>query len=75
MPGIEALDTADLAVVFLRFQNFPPEQMKHFDAYLDRGGPIVGMRTATHAFRIPEVDAYAKYSFNSAFAASAWSPT
>ncbi len=23
MPGMEALDTADLAVVFLRFQNFP----------------------------------------------------
>ena len=23
MPGLEALDSADLAVVFLRFQNFP----------------------------------------------------
>ena len=32
MPGMEALDTADLAVVFLRFQNFPQEQMKHLDA-------------------------------------------
>lgn len=63
-PGMEALDTADLAVVFLRFQNFPPEQMKHLDAYLERGGPIVGMRTATHAFKTPESDPYAKYSFN-----------
>ena len=43
MPGIEALDTADLAVVFLRFQNFPAEHMKHFDAYLNRGGPVIGM--------------------------------
>jgi hypothetical protein len=42
MPGMEALDTADLAVVFLRFQSFPPEQMKHFDDYLNRGGPVVG---------------------------------
>src|SRR3954469_12685346 len=25
MPGMEALDTADLAVVFLRFQQFPKE--------------------------------------------------
>src|SRR6188768_876188 len=25
MPGMEALDIADLAVVFLRFQHFPPE--------------------------------------------------
>ena len=64
MPGIEALDTADLAVVFLRFQNFPPEQMKHFDDYLKRGGPVVGLRTATHGFRIPKDAPYAKYSFD-----------
>ncbi|HAV65474.1 MAG TPA: hypothetical protein DCY13_24260, partial [Verrucomicrobiales bacterium] len=41
MPGIETLDSADLAVVYLRFQAFPPEQMRHFIAYLDRGGPVV----------------------------------
>lgn len=64
LPGIEALDTADLAVVFLRFQNFPPEQMKHFDAYLQRGGPVVGLRTATHGFKIPKDAPYAKYSFD-----------
>jgi hypothetical protein len=64
MPGIEALDTADLAVVFLRFQNFPPEQMKHFDDYLNRGGPVVGMRTATHGFKMPKDAPFAKYSFD-----------
>lgn len=64
MPGIEALDTADLAVVFLRFQNFPPEQMKHFDDYLKRGGPVVGMRTATHGFKIPKDSPFAKYSYD-----------
>ena len=64
MPGIEALDTADLAVVFLRFQNFPPEQMKHFDDYLRRGGPVVGMRTATHAFKMNGADPFTKYSFD-----------
>ena len=53
MPGMESLKTADLAVVFLRFQNFPAEQMQHFVDYLDRGGPIVGLRTSTHAFQIP----------------------
>ena len=63
IPGMEALDSADLAVVFLRFQGLPPEQMKHFDAYLNRGGPVVGLRTATHAFKgTPEP--YAKYDFN-----------
>src|SRR6187200_1980826 len=45
IPGMEVLDTADLAVVFLRFQGLPAEQMKHFDDYLKRGGPVVGMRT------------------------------
>jgi putative membrane-bound dehydrogenase-like protein len=63
MPGIEALNTADLAVVFLRFQSFPQEQMKHFDTYLNRGGPIVGLRTSTHAFKIKDTEPFPKYSF------------
>jgi mono/diheme cytochrome c family protein/glucose/arabinose dehydrogenase len=63
-PGMEALDSADLAVVFLRFQNFPAEQMKHFVAYLDRGGPVIGLRTATHAFKIPSTGEYKKYSYD-----------
>ncbi|MDP1587763.1 MAG: ThuA domain-containing protein [Prosthecobacter sp.] len=64
IPGMEALDSADLAVVFLRFQGLPQQQMKHFDAYLNRGGPVVGLRTATHAFKgTPEP--YAKYDYNS----------
>ena len=65
MPGLEALDSADLAVVFLRFQNFPAEQMKHLDAYLNRGGPVVGLRTATHAFRMEGDEKFAKYSYDS----------
>ena len=65
MPGIEALKTADLAVVFLRFQNFPKEQMQHFDAYLKRGGPVVGLRTATHGFNMPATAPFSEYSYNS----------
>lgn len=65
IPHMEALETADLAVVFLRFQNLPTEQMKHLDAYLNRGGPVVGMRTATHAFQIPAGQPFAKYDFRS----------
>ena len=48
--GLEALDTADMMVVFLRFQAFPDEQLKHIDDYLKRGGPVIGLRTSTHAF-------------------------
>ena len=64
-PGMEALDNADLAVVFLRFQAFPKEQMEHFDAFLRRGGPVLGLRTATHAFNMGVDDPFAKYSYES----------
>ena len=64
MPGIEALDTANLAVVFLRFQAFPKEQMKHFEDYLHRGGPVIGLRTSTHAFKMGKDDPFPKYSFD-----------
>ncbi len=65
MPGMEALDTADLAVVFLRFQNLPEEQMKHFDDYLNRSGPVIGLRTATHGFKMSADEPFAKYSYDS----------
>jgi putative membrane-bound dehydrogenase-like protein len=65
IPGTEAFDSADLAVVFTRFQELPVEQMKPFDAYLNRGGPVVGLRTATHGFKTRKDYAYAKYSYDS----------
>jgi type 1 glutamine amidotransferase len=55
--GLDALKTADLLVVFLRFQDFPDDQMQQIVDYLDRGGPVVGFRTATHAFQIKRTDA------------------
>ena len=61
MPGTEALKDADLAVVFLRFQNFPADQMQPIVDYLDRAGPIVGLRTSTHSFQIPTDSQFAKY--------------
>ena len=63
--GLEALKTADLLVVFLRFQDFPDDEMQHIVDYLDRGGPIIGLRTATHAFQIKRADAkFVKYTWN-----------
>jgi len=62
--GLEALRTADLMVVFLRFQDFPDSEMQHIVDYLDRGGPVVGFRTATHAFQILRPDAkFLKYTW------------
>ena len=61
--GLEALETADLMVVALRFQDFPAAEMQHIVDYLDRGGPVMGLRTATHAFQIDD-GPFVKYSWN-----------
>ncbi|MCF6312048.1 MAG: ThuA domain-containing protein [Verrucomicrobiales bacterium] len=64
IPYIETLDNADGLVIFARFLALPPEQMKHIDAYLKRGGPVVGLRTSTHAFNYKDKnDPYYKYHF------------
>ena len=52
IPGLEALESADLMIIATRFRNLPDEQMKHIAAYVAAGKPIIGMRTATHAFNI-----------------------
>jgi type 1 glutamine amidotransferase len=63
--GLDALRTADVLVIFLRFQDFPDDEMQHIVDYVERGGPIVGLRTATHAFQIKRPDAkFAKYTWN-----------
>jgi type 1 glutamine amidotransferase len=65
IPGLEALDRADLMVIATRFRNLPDEQMKHVVDYVESGRPIIGMRTATHAFAIPPGRKYAKYDWQS----------
>jgi type 1 glutamine amidotransferase len=61
--GLEALETADLLGLAIRFQDFPAAQMQHIVDYLDRGGPVIGLRTSTHAFRIAS-GPFAKYSWD-----------
>jgi type 1 glutamine amidotransferase len=65
IPGIEALEKADLVIMALRFRNLPDEQMKHFVDYVESGKPIVGMRTSTHAFNFDKDpgSAYRKYTW------------
>src|SRR5262249_2226690 len=61
IPGLEAIQSADLIVIFTRFRELPDEQMKHIAAYVEAGRPVVGMRTATHAFDFKGSSAYAEY--------------
>ena len=65
IPGLESLKSADLMVIFTRFRNLPDDQMKHIADYLDSGKPVIGLRTATHAFNFGGKSAYAKYHWTS----------
>lgn len=67
IPGLASLESADLMVIFTRFRELPPDQMRYIDAYLKAGKPVVGLRTSTHAFHYAKNpgDPYAKYDFQS----------
>jgi hypothetical protein len=65
IPGLEALSSADLMIIFTRFRDLPDEQMKHIVDYVESGRPIIGIRTATHAFQIPRGKTYSRYGFDS----------
>ncbi|MDY3559639.1 ThuA domain-containing protein [Gemmata sp. JC673] len=71
VPGLDALKTADLFVVFTRFLKLPDDQMQHIADYIDAGKPVVGLRTSTHAFNdIPKTSPFAR--FNNGSGAPGW---
>jgi len=53
-PGLEVLREADLLVVFCRRVGLQPEQFAIIREYLAAGKPVVGIRTANHAFSVRE---------------------
>ena len=61
IPGTELLQTADLMIIATRYRDLPEEQMKPINDYLKSGRPVIGMRTATHAFNVPKDKPYAHY--------------
>ena len=63
VPGLEALEDADLLVFFTRFMNLPDEQADMLVAYFERGGPAVGIRTSSHCFN-GQKGKWAKLNFN-----------
>src|SRR5262249_8692915 len=63
MAGLEALKAADLLVLFIRWRDLPDKQMKPLIDYIESGKPIVGLRTATHAFDLKKHKTYAKYDW------------
>ena len=51
LPGLEALDTCDVAVFFTRRLTIKGEQLDRIKKYATSGKPIVAIRTASHGFQ------------------------
>jgi hypothetical protein len=69
IPGLEALDSADLAVIFLRWRALPPDQLDKIIAYKESAKPMIGLRTATHSFKY---DGPPGDKWNDAFGRDLW---
>lgn len=67
LPGFEQIADADLLILFYRFREPNDGQMKIFENYLESGKPIIGLRTATHAFNMKrnKTGPYAHYDHRS----------
>jgi type 1 glutamine amidotransferase len=49
--GLDALDACDVLLVFTRRLKLPPDQIDRIKKYCQAGKPVVGLRTASHAFQ------------------------
>jgi len=52
LPGIEAVRDADLLLISVRRRVLPADQMALIRAHVAQGKPVVGIRTASHAFSL-----------------------
>lgn len=50
LPNLEPLKDADLMVVFARRNKLSPEQLAVVKGHWEAGKPVIGIRTASHAF-------------------------
>ena len=55
-PGLDIISEADLLVFFFRRGTLPVNQLKAIKNYLDEGKPLIGIRTANHAFAVRKKD-------------------
>lgn len=60
IPGLEALEHADLAVFFIGSRTLPEPQIKFIQSYLDSRKPIVAFRSTLRAFNYAPGDPLAK---------------
>jgi type 1 glutamine amidotransferase len=70
LPGLERLDGADLALISVRRRVLPKAQLDAVRRFVAAGKPLVGIRTANHAFSLngktPPANRFAWKEFDSA---------
>jgi type 1 glutamine amidotransferase/nicotinamidase-related amidase len=52
IPGLKVLNDADLALLSVRRRTLTPEQLKIVRDFVAAGKPVIGIRTASHAFSL-----------------------
>ena len=61
IPGMSALKTADMMIVFAMDLTLPDEQMKPFVEFLETGKPVFGIRCTLLSFKYPKDSPYARF--------------
>lgn len=51
IPGLKGLEQADLVFLFVRRMTLPEDELAIVRQYLKSGKPLIGLRTASHAFQ------------------------
>ena len=62
IPGLDALAQADVALISVRRRVLKPEQLAIVRRFVEQGKPVVGIRTASHAFTLRNEPAPAGYA-------------
>jgi type 1 glutamine amidotransferase len=52
LPGLDVLDEADVLLVSVRRRPLPPPQLAKIKQFVAAGKPVIGIRTASHAFSL-----------------------
>jgi len=60
LPNIDEIADADLLIVFARRMKLPEKQMAKVRSHWEQGKPVIGIRTASHAFSREENESFDK---------------
>jgi sugar lactone lactonase YvrE/nicotinamidase-related amidase/type 1 glutamine amidotransferase len=62
IPGFAAIQNADAVLISVRRRVLPPEDMQVLRDFVGAGNPVIGIRTASHAFSLGKSDPPEGYS-------------